>query len=222
MADIEHEDLIHAEIDHDLDAQQRAELARRVLADPQVRELREDLRFICAALEAMPQADPPLQLKENILAALPEPAVVVPKRPSWSAPRLRYAAMVAGALVAGGIVYETVGPGLGTATLSGTMAAAGTVAFVDTVRFDHDPLQGSVGLYHNGAAMALVFDLEAQSPVEVVVKSNGHTLRVEHLRGARRTVDLPGPAGKGQTVELTFLVEGRPVAQATLKDPIGP
>ena len=225
MVDIKHEDLINGEIDRDLDAQQRGELARRVLADPQVRELREDLRFICAALEAVPQADPPPQLKEGILAALPEPAVL-PKRPFWSTARLRYAAMIAGALVAGGVVYETVGPGLGTTAMSGTMASAGAVAFVDTVRLGHGPIEGTVGLYHNGAAMALAFDVEAQSPVDVVVKSNGHTLRVEHLRGAgygaRRTVDLPGPAVRGQTVDLTFLVEGRPVAQATLKDPMGP
>src|SRR6202035_177605 len=53
MADSERLALIHAEIDGDLDGRQSAELARCLLADPEVRVLREDLRRLCSALAAL-------------------------------------------------------------------------------------------------------------------------------------------------------------------------
>ena len=44
MADVGYLELIHAEIDGVLDERQRAELARRLLADPEARAVREELR----------------------------------------------------------------------------------------------------------------------------------------------------------------------------------
>jgi len=75
--------LINAEIDGDLDAAQRAELARTLLADPKARELRDDLRRLCQTLDAVPLVDPPPGLQESILAAMPQMAPMsagIPKR----------------------------------------------------------------------------------------------------------------------------------------------
>ena len=55
MAHREYITLIHAEIDGELDAANRAELARHLLADPNARTLREDLRRLCTELDALPE-----------------------------------------------------------------------------------------------------------------------------------------------------------------------
>ena len=64
MADSQRLALIHAEIDGELDAAGRAELARWVLADPEGRALRDQLRSLCAALDAVPAVDPPEELNK--------------------------------------------------------------------------------------------------------------------------------------------------------------
>src|SRR5215469_17448352 len=93
-------ELIHAEIDGELDAQQRAELSRYLLADPDVRALRDELRRVCAALDATPEAEPPPDLQDRILAALP---VADPPRAERRLPALnwRHAAAAAGLVAVG-------------------------------------------------------------------------------------------------------------------------
>ena len=71
MADSGRLALIHAEIDGELDGRQRAELARALLADPEIQVLREDLRRVCAALDVLEDVDPPQQLRQSVLDALP-------------------------------------------------------------------------------------------------------------------------------------------------------
>lgn len=55
--------LIHEEIDGELDAAGRAELARWLLADPEGHALRDDLRRLCTALDSVPAVEPPAQLR---------------------------------------------------------------------------------------------------------------------------------------------------------------
>jgi hypothetical protein len=220
--------LIHAEIDGELDGQQRAELARALLADPEIQVLREDLRRVCAALDALEELDPPQQLRESILDALPQ---TTPSRARswWSAPRLRYAALLAGMLAVGTIVYETV-EGLRPATtdVAGTMAAAGAPATLDTVRLGNGVVAGRVSLYRDRAGLGLEFELVASAPVDVLVASEGRTLRVNALGvrdapgGPRTTVALPGFGRSGEAVDVTFLMAGREVGHATLRLPKDP
>ena len=70
MATPEQLRLIHAEIDGELDAAGRAELARWMLADPDGRALRDDLRELCGALDSVAAVEPPPRLRHDILAAL--------------------------------------------------------------------------------------------------------------------------------------------------------
>jgi hypothetical protein len=224
MADQEHDDLIQAEIDGELDAKQRGELSRYLLANPKARELRDEYRQLCATLESLPMAEPPLQLKDSILAALPQ-SIVTPAGSLWSASRWRYAALIAGALVAGAVVFEVVdGPGPATTEVSGTMAAAHST--LDRVRLDQGPVTGTVRLYRDGGRPALAFDLQASGPVAVVVETGGRTLRVEGLGqggiAAQQPLALPEPVAPGQTIAMTFLLDGRPVGRAQLRVPSSP
>src|SRR5262249_11953184 len=107
MSTDRHIQLIHAEIDRALDAQQRAELSRALLADPDVRALCDDLRLLCADSEAMPQADPPPDLRENILAALPATSTVRAAR-RFHALNWRHAAAAACLVVVGAVVFVSV------------------------------------------------------------------------------------------------------------------
>ena len=107
MADSGRLALIHAEIDGELDGRQRAELARALLADPEIQVLREDLQRVCGALDVLEDVDPPQQLRQSILDALPQ-STPSRARSWWSAPRLRYAALIAGVLAVGTVLYETV------------------------------------------------------------------------------------------------------------------
>jgi anti-sigma factor RsiW len=222
VADPQQLELIHAEMDGELDPAQRAELARRLLADPETRALREDLRRLCTALDGLAQTEPPAQLRQSILAALPRPS---PKRRGLPASAWRYAAVIAGVLAAGGILTEMLrGPTPDTSEVAGTLALAPAATLVDSVRLESGSVSGSVSLYRDRAALALKFEVTAVAPLAVVIASEGHTIRVTGLGkpGAPAlpsAVALPGVAMHGQTVDLTFLIAGRPVGSATLRAP---
>jgi len=224
MTDTEHLALIHAEIDGELDARQRGELARRLLADPDARSMRDQLQRLCALLDATEEVEPPSQLRSRILDALP-PAPRVLRRTRWSASRWQYAALAAGVLVAAVVGYETFNaPGPASTELVGTIGATRGRTTLDTVRLPSGPVAGRVSLYRDAAGHGLRFELAASAPVEVLVASDGHTLRAEALGSgaapgaASTSIALPGFGGS-RTVDLTFLMSGRAVGRATLTVP---
>jgi anti-sigma factor RsiW len=233
---VEPQDLasIHAELDGELDDRQRAELARRLLADPQLRALRDELKRVCGAVESLPWVEPPPQLRTNILAALPPvTARVKPARRAaqWSfTPAWRLAAVFAGVLVAGTVLFEAgVDRGPAATDVAGTLAGSGVraPATVDTVKLDLGEVAGQASLYRAAAGLGLELELVASAPVEVLVASGGQTMRIKGLGrpdspgGPRTAIALPGVGTPGQTVDLTFLIAGRQVGAATLKVPEG-
>ena len=231
MTESEHLTLIHAEIDGELDGEQRRALARQVLADPEVRLLREELRRVCAALDALEPVDPPGQLQRSILDALPQ-SNPVRQRPWWSAPRMRYAAVAVVSLIAGAVVYESVhGPKPSTTELVGTMGPASQVTILDAVRLEGGPVAGRVSLYSDHAGLGLEFELTASAPVDALIATQGRTLRVDGVGGPPRvgqgkpagmlTVGLPELRMGGQKVEVTLSMDGRQVGGATLRTPGG-
>ena len=230
MADPGQLALIHAEIDGELDAAQRAELARALLADPQARKLRDDLRRVCQTLDGMPLVDPPPGLRESILAAMPHAAPVdirtrslgLTPRGVWTQ-RWRYAAGIAAVAAAATMVLTTVHdirPAL--PEISGTLATHPAPALIDSATLAGGPVTGRVGLYRDRSGLSLELSIRAPSPLDVRIAGEGHTL---HINGLGREesgtgpvrVALPGFAADTGHVELTFLMEGHPVANATLR-----
>jgi hypothetical protein len=215
--------LIHAEIDGELDAEQRGELARCLLADPKVRLLREQLRGLASALDALEQVEPPARLRESILTALPQFRATRPQR---YAPHWRHAAVVAGVLATAAVVFETVrGPEPAATDIAGTIAPAGARTLVDTVTLAQGRISGRVSLYRDRTGLGLQLAIVTSAPVDVRIASGGHTLQVNGLDnreqpgGHPTTVALPGFGMDGQSVELTFLMGGQPVGSATLRAP---
>jgi hypothetical protein len=214
MTDASPLELMHAEIDGELNWHQKGELAQLVLADAQARAEREGLRRVCAALEALPAVEPPADLRSSILAALPQ--VARPRaRSAAFVPDWRMAAAVAAVLIAGAVVFETGrSPRLTGSEAVGTMAAEGLT--LDTVRLDSGPVQGRVRLYRQGSGLALAFEVHASAPVDALVTGDGGTLRVSRV-GPRTQVQLPGFAPDTHAVEVSFFVNGHRVGGATLK-----
>jgi len=218
MSDPEYMALIQAELDGQLDGTQRAELARRLLADPEARAAREDLRRLRALLESVGDVEPPGDLRARVLQALPPASPA--SRFQWPAQRWRYAALVAGVVGAGTLIYETVSPGPGSVEVVGTMAARLASPALDAVVLNSGPVTGRVSLYRDGDGLVASFDLQASAPVDVLITSEGHTVRKDGLGQGSATVAVPGSGSGGRrTVEVTFLMAGHEIGRATLTAP---
>jgi len=227
VTDEERMALIHAELDGDLTSQQRGDLARVLLADPQLRALRDELRSLASRLDAVGQVEPPPQLKDSILSRLPSVPVATARRKA-SFGRWRLAAMVAGLLMAGTVVYETVqGPTPGSRETSGTMAADAP-ATLDSVALGTGRVSGRATLYRDKSGLAVGLEVFAVEPVDVLISTGDHSFRINGLGSSNpagntpQTIALPGVRMQGQDIELSFLVGERTVSRATLRAPSGP
>jgi hypothetical protein len=220
--------LIHAEIDGELDDRQRAELSRCLLADPALRALRDQIRQLCAALDAVPEVEPPPQLRTDILAALPQ---IPARRGGLARPvmRWRYAAVLAGVLLTGTIVFRMLDFGQQPAVdeMAGTLADPRAAVTLDMVQLTQGAVSGRISLIRAGTGVDLALELAAKAPVDVLIASGSQSLRVNGLgpMGSHgpgpTTIALPGFAGDGQAVNLTFLIGEQKVAQAVLREPKG-
>jgi anti-sigma factor RsiW len=227
VTDDERMALIHAELDGDLTSQQRAELARLLLAEPEMRRLRDELQGLCSRLDAIGQVEPPPQFKDSVLNRLPSvPHATAYRKASFG--RWRLAAMIAGLLTAGTIVYETVqGPAPGTRETAGTLAAD-VATTVDSVAVGGGPVTGRATLYRDKSGLAIGLEVSAVEPVDVLIATAGRSFRISGLGGSaptggtRQTVALPGVRMQGQAIELSFLIGERTVNRATLHAPPGP
>lgn len=227
MASGERVALLHGELDDELSSEQRAELSRLLLADPQLRALRDELQSVCGRLDTVGRVEPPPELKDSILNRLPSvPVTVVHRNASFG--RWRLAAMAAGLLTAGAIVYETVRePTPAGRETAGTMAADAPTT-VDSAALANGPVTGSATLYRDKSGLAVGLDVSAAEPVDVLISTRGHSFRINGLGSSnpsgstRQMVALPGVRMEGQDIELSFLIGGRTVSRALLHVPPGP
>jgi anti-sigma factor RsiW len=201
-------ELINAEIDGVLNGPDRAELNRLLLADPAVRELRDQLRQACAALDAVEPEDIPADLHASIMAALPGSAVQdqEPARAGrYGKPVFRYAAAFAGGLLVSALAFHFSGtgsPGLGTHELAGTLAPAS----VHTLRIDLPQVQGQVALSGSAEAPLLVTRLAATAPVQLIASLDGKEVRLDDFV-APQSAPVQLSAGLGASASAVPLVK---------------
>jgi hypothetical protein len=226
-------ELIQADVDGELPEQHRAELSRYLLASPEARALRDELRQVCGALDQLPAAEPPPGLKGAILAAVPLPAAGVAaalKRSNWARfPILRVAAAFAGGMLVSAIAFQ-LGPdrqaSLDVSEIAGTLASHDPVtgsAPVDTVQVSLDQAQGTVSLFRSATMRVVEFDLAVQQPLDVVVVHDGQQARFSGLGQAggkqRYALVLEGPGQAGSAIGLRFLASGGEVHRDVLEVP---
>ena len=177
-------ELINTEVDGELDGPAKAELSRRLLADPSLRALREEVRATCAAIDALPSEDPPPDLRASIMEALPvSPPVcqdievrLAGLRPGR--PVLRYAAAFAGGLLVSALAFQFAlrDARVDTRELSGTIA--GVTADASKVELHLDQVSGTVRIEGEDSAPVVVAELTAQRPVQVIARLDGEEVRL--------------------------------------------
>jgi len=224
-------ELLNAEIDDALSASERAELSRRLLNEPEARAARVELRRACSGLDALPLAEPPADLRERILAALPHGTPATSRggqssrRFLSSASTLRYAAAVVGAVLVGTIAFEANRNvnGVESDQAVGTMATP-PVAAPGALRVDSSQVRGTVTLVPTRRELGVRFDFDPVQPagtvapeaIEVVVTRGK---QVAHLTGIAATQQgrgamaaaIPGAVAAGEAVEVRILASGAPV-----------
>lgn len=209
--------LVHAEIDGELDNRQRAELARQLLADPGLRARRDELRRLCGRLDTVIQVDPPGALLEGIMASLPQSSAPA-ARFRLPVGGWRYAAMLAGVLVTGAVVFRlTDGQGSNAAEMSGTLAGPRVAQSVDLGSISGGSLAGSASLARLDSGLSLAVDLSGGAPVDVLVASGNQSITIKGLRTGRTVAALPGFEGTGKPLNLTFMAAGREIGRTSLE-----
>jgi len=196
--DSEHRDLIQADLDGELDGPARAELARYLLAHPDARLEREALARLAAALAAIPQEEPPAELRERILGALPpeerrgtSPAAggVWPLRGFAGRPAaLRFAAALVGAALVATLAYQlgsTHAP-LPSSELVGTMgqpvrepgrpAELGPV--LDSARIEVGEFWAVVGLHGQPTAPVVSATVRSGGELGLVARAAGQQVQL--------------------------------------------
>jgi hypothetical protein len=226
-------ELIQAEVDGELPEQHRADLSRYLLASPEARALRDELRQVCAVLGQVPAAEPPPDLSDSILGAARLPAATTPARAGGASfGRWRMAAAFAGGLLVSAIAFQ-MGQGrqagLDVSEVAGTMASQDPVTRsgpVDTVEVSLDQARGKVSLFRSATMRVVQFDLAVQKPLEVVVRHDGQEARFSGLGQAvgvgnqRYALVLEGAGLAGSRIELRFLADGAEIHRDELKVPV--
>jgi hypothetical protein len=235
MIDEKYLELIQADVDGELPDQDRAELSRFMLANPDAHAVRDELRRLCSTLDRVRQVEPPPELRASILAAvpLPDPAAGARSQRSFLAQSgaLRYAAAFAGGLLVSAIAFQVASDrrsGLDVSDVAGTMVSQDPVSRsgpVDSVHLSLDQVSGTVSLFRSSSMRVVEFDLAAREPVEVAVVHDGQEARFSGFGQAggaaaqRYALVLEGPGLEGAPVEIWFLSAGAVIHRESLKAP---
>ena len=179
-------ELINAEIDGEISANDRSLLHDHLRSHPEASRLHDELADLCKSLDSLEAVSPPADLKQAILATLETPAPTLaasppisPSRRWWHpvAPLWQYT----GAFALGCFItviltntYRIADPGYDrVADLVGTI---GVTADEPTLTGDYrlnltrDEVTGTVTTNRSGSIMVIDFDLSSREAVEIVVE----------------------------------------------------
>lgn len=236
--------LLHAELDGDLDAAGRAELASHLATDPELARLRAELAAVDAGLAALPAVEPPALVLADILAGLPPvrretvvvalraPAAVPTTLPSvapvtvirsrrmvrvWAYAASLFAVMGAGVLLqqSGLLTAELAGEAAGTLVQPGASAE-----LLDSVPLEFPGVSGRAQAFRD-EGVRLDIELANAEDLRVVVLGGGteQTLAApRQATGARQQLQLKLPAAAiaAGRVNLRLEAQGRVVGEASL------
>lgn len=181
-------ELIHAELDDELDPTAREELFARLATDPEARGFRDQMQRMAQSLARLAPMEPPVGLSRRWQVTPPAPTPVRHSgRQRWLRPVAAIAAgglMVALALGLGDFGRQE----MDTSQLVGTMAPAATApesapesapGSARVLPVEAPGLQGSVSVVPEKDGWKLVFELESAGPVSVSATYDPSRLRLE-------------------------------------------
>jgi hypothetical protein len=183
--DAKYIDLINAEIDGEISAEDRARLDEYLAGNADARAFREGLMGLCVELDAVESVEPPAHLKHAVLDTITrQPSMkpaAVPGR--WrltfdmffGGDAARYAlSFAAGALLTYAFIssdqisreaFDDVTGLVGTISQPDS---ASEMSKVSDIRLNLSEVAGSVNLNRAGSILILDFDLASQQPIEIV------------------------------------------------------
>ena len=240
------QDLINADIDGEISAEEKTELQAFLADNAEGRALHNAMASLCDTLDIIDEEEPPAHLRHVIMNS-------IPKRPApqsspgflevlFAAPALRYAlSFAAGVFLAISIVNSSQfsNQAFDNVTgLVGTVAEPIDATLASSVSVDEVDVAGIVSLRSAGSLLILDFDLVATDRIEVEadysdpsiwfngfaqLPSEGTTVSAENGRvrlgmaGKRRyAVYLHNQGGRDATVKLRFLSDGQLVHETSL------
>lgn len=176
-------ELIHAELDDELDESNRAELSTRLAADPQARLQRDQLHRMAHSLARLVPMEPPAGLRTRWQSPPLVPAALSPRAASHRRWLGRGVAMAAATLaLAFGLSLTDIGrQSLDGDQLMGTIGsqASTTSEPARIVPVQAPGISGTVALEPGQSGWDLVFDLESPGPVSVSATYDPAALRLE-------------------------------------------
>lgn len=171
-------ELLHGDIDGELDAGERAELRGRLESSEEARREHERLRALAGTMEGLPDFVPPPGLRDAILNAARPPSTAIGAPPARKRVGLSLVAALA-ATVVGIAVFvgqHSELPELDASVLAGTLGRPATSGLPPTMRFDAAVVSGTIMLHYGKEGLALEVDLDASTPIEIVAAANGARL----------------------------------------------
>jgi hypothetical protein len=178
-------ELIHADIDGEIDAEDKAHLEAFLAGSAEGRALHTEFLALAQSLDALGELDPPAHLKHVLLNAAPARTPTARRPGLWSrlfpAPALGYLGIfAAGVLLTLALVDSSE---ISNRAFDDVTGLVGTVADLEaigpslaSVVVDQDEVAGTVTLRSRGPLLILDFDLSAQESVEIVARYSDSTI----------------------------------------------
>ena len=215
-------ELIHADVDGRLAPADRALLSRVLLADPEAHALHDELRRLDRALGDVPAREPPADLADSIMAALPADRPAAGQRATAGSWR-RFLAVAAGvAAVVVALRIADVGHGVSGTDAVGTMASSRPPS---SAPIDRPEVSGTLSLRRAGGALHVDLDLDLRADVEILASQDGVSAGVVAHAGAdgdRRRLSIVLPDGGRGPVAVRVLSGGRILGAVELGAPAAP
>jgi len=168
------QDIIQSDLDGELSAAERAELASLLLQDPQARRLHDEYRKVDTLLRSIPAAEPPPDFQARLLARIP--------RPGWSGAGqrvqgdfalYRIAAVFAGGLLIAGLGYLVLQADVQRPDLQGSVNAA--LAARESLSLRSEGIEVGASLERDGESQRLRISVTTAIPCQIVASTNPAT-----------------------------------------------
>lgn len=208
-------ELINAEIDGEISPAQKQELEVALAADPEAKAMHAELSAMGAALDELPDLDPPPHLKHAIMASIPAPQPERQKENNWfqslfAAPALRYAGMfAAGALLTLALFDSSQ---LSDRAFTDVTGLVGTMSSevpdgpgAQVTRIDRPEVAGRVSLRNSGPLLIVDFDLVSAGPVDIVAS---YTDQSVWFNGFAQ-LESPGATISAESGRVTMQIDGK-------------
>jgi hypothetical protein len=178
---------LHREIDGENTPEESGRLREELQGSPDARARLEGLRRLARDLDAVPRADPPGDLVDDVMRVVRSRALPARRRPGWReamvAALVRQPALSFGGALAAGMVIGALLGGVGDSTRlddksGGTMLPAGRIALpeIDRAVLTGVGLHGEAVLSRAEGQVEFRVRLDGPSPVDLVATFDGHEL----------------------------------------------